>query len=71
LLEVTGQGDYAKVFRTGDADDLARRLIELSLDPALRVNLGAKGRDWAMHQFSIEAHIASLLKLYESLGKTS
>jgi glycosyltransferase involved in cell wall biosynthesis len=71
LLEVTGRGEYAMVFRTGDADDLARRLIELAGDPVRRVNLGAKGREWAMRQFSIEAHIANLLKVYESLSKTS
>ena len=67
LLEVSGGGQYASVFRTGDADDLARRLVELAGDGARRTQLGEAARGWAAHEFGIEAHIANLLKLYKSL----
>lgn len=71
LLEVSGGGEYAALFRTGDADDLALRLVELACDPERRHRLGARGREWAAAQFSIEAHIAGLLRLYESLDGAS
>ncbi|HJR08935.1 MAG TPA: glycosyltransferase family 4 protein [Pyrinomonadaceae bacterium] len=67
LLEVSGGGEYASVFRTGDANDLARRLVELAGDGARRKQLGEAARGWAASEFGIETHIANLLKLYKSL----
>lgn len=68
LLEATGDGAYALNFRTGDADDLARKLVALVKDSSLRARLGARAVEWAHAQFGIETHIANLLKLYSSLG---
>jgi glycosyltransferase involved in cell wall biosynthesis len=67
LLEVTGGGQFASVFRTGDADDLARRLVELIEDRERRARLAEGARGWAAAEFGIETHIANLLKLYKSL----
>ncbi len=67
LLEVTGDGEYAATFRTGDAADLAKILIELCRDRDRRSGLGEKGKKWATSQFSIETHIANLLKLYNQI----
>ena len=66
LLEVTNGGEYAAVFRTGDADDLARRLLELAEDRARRERLAEAARRSAAARFGIEAHLANLLKLYKS-----
>jgi glycosyltransferase involved in cell wall biosynthesis len=66
LLEVTNGGEYASVFRTGDADDLARRLLELAEDRARRARLADAARRAAAARFGIEAHLANLLKLYKS-----
>jgi glycosyltransferase involved in cell wall biosynthesis len=66
LLEVTRGGEYAAVFRTGDADDLARRLSELVEDRARRARLADEAGRWAAAEFGIEAHIANLLELYKS-----
>jgi glycosyltransferase involved in cell wall biosynthesis len=68
LREVTDKGRYARLFRTGDADDLARHLLELAGDPAGRAELGARGQQWAGAQFSIAAHIARLRELYGTLA---
>jgi glycosyltransferase involved in cell wall biosynthesis len=68
LLEVTRGGECAAVFRTGDADDLARRLVELVEDRERRAHLAEAARGWAEREFRIETHIANLLKLYESLA---
>ncbi|HYP00434.1 MAG TPA: glycosyltransferase family 4 protein [Pyrinomonadaceae bacterium] len=67
LLEVSNGGEYASVFRTNDAGDLARRLIELAGDGARREQLGAAARRWAASEFGIDSHIAKLLELYKSL----
>jgi glycosyltransferase involved in cell wall biosynthesis len=69
LREVSGDGQFAVLFRTGDADDLAARLIQLTSDREARARLSASARNWAIRQFSIETHIANLLRLYESLGQ--
>ncbi|MDX6272038.1 MAG: hypothetical protein QOD28_3261 [Acidobacteriota bacterium] len=68
LLEVSNGGEYAAVFRTGDADDLARCLIELLTDGARRVRLADEAGRWAAREFGIETHVANLLKLYKSLA---
>lgn len=67
LREVSGEGRYAMLFKTGDPDDLAVRLLELVSDQAGRARLGSQAKEWATQQFSIEAHIANLNRLYESL----
>jgi glycosyltransferase involved in cell wall biosynthesis len=67
LKEVSSNGRYAVLFQSGDADDLASRLIQFVADPESQSRLAAAARQWAMSQFSIERHIANLLKLYRSL----
>lgn len=68
LLEVTNGGEYASVFRTGDASDLAHKIVALAGDRARRVELAAQARQWARREFGIESHIENLLKLYKSLA---
>jgi L-malate glycosyltransferase len=68
LREVTNDGRNAVLFRTGDAADLARCLRELADDEARRKELGARGRVWAIEQFSIATHIARLRELYSAVA---
>jgi len=68
LLEVTSGGAHASVFRTGDAHDLSRQLIELAGDLALCAGRGERAKRWAAGEFGIETHIGNLLKLYKSLA---
>jgi glycosyltransferase involved in cell wall biosynthesis len=67
LKEVSGNGEFALLFSTGDADDLASKLIQLVGDREDRTRLGVLGKRWALKQYSIETHIANLLKLYSAL----
>lgn len=69
LREVSGSGEYGVLFRTGDQQDLAAKLIELASDPTDRARLASKARQWASEQFSIESHIANLSRLYNSLSE--
>jgi len=68
LLEVTNDGKYASVFRTGDANDLARQLVMLASDDARRRELAEQAKQWATREFGIETHIENLLQLYKSLA---
>jgi glycosyltransferase involved in cell wall biosynthesis len=67
LLEVTGDGACAVIFRRGDPADLAHQLITLVENPDTRARLSAQARAWAAQQFSIETHISNLKKLYATL----
>ncbi|HEY0100938.1 MAG TPA: glycosyltransferase family 4 protein [Pyrinomonadaceae bacterium] len=68
LLEVTRGGEHASIFRTGDADDLARKMVAVACDPVRQRELGEQARRWARREFGIETHIGNLIKLYESLA---
>ena len=67
LREVSGDGAFAVFFQPGDADDLASKLIQIASDREYRARLASTAKQWAVSQFSIETHIANLLKLYRSL----
>jgi glycosyltransferase involved in cell wall biosynthesis len=67
LKEVSNEGEFAVLFRTGDADDLASKLIQLAADGEYRVRLAGLAKRWAIRQYSIETHISNLMKLYDSL----
>jgi glycosyltransferase involved in cell wall biosynthesis len=69
LREVSDDGKYAMLFRTGDADDLSAKLIQLVEDPVCRARLGSEARQWAIGRFSIAAHIERLKELYDALGR--
>ena len=69
LKEVSGGGEYAVLFGAGDENDLASKLIQLAGDRETRQRLAAAARQWAMSQFSIEAHIANLTRLYRTLSE--
>ncbi|MEP6789672.1 MAG: glycosyltransferase family 4 protein, partial [Acidobacteriota bacterium] len=68
LIEISDRGKHAVIFKTADADDLAEKLIALVRDPQKRKALGESGRKWALENFSIDAHLTSLKKLYEELA---
>jgi glycosyltransferase involved in cell wall biosynthesis len=68
LLEVTGNGDCALVFRTGDAEQLADQLLRLAQDGDFGARLGGKAKAYATRCFGIDAHIQNLLALYENVA---
>jgi glycosyltransferase involved in cell wall biosynthesis len=70
LMEVTNNGDCALVFRTGDAEHLADQLLKLAQDKALQASLAGKGKTYATHCFSIDAHIKNLLTLYQNISRS-
>jgi glycosyltransferase involved in cell wall biosynthesis len=60
-------GEVVRLFKTGDASSLASALSELLDNAEARQQLGASARLFALREFSIEAHVAKLRDLYQSL----
>jgi glycosyltransferase involved in cell wall biosynthesis len=52
----------------GDRETLARRLLQLAGDPALRQKLGAQGREFVRPRFSIDTMLDELHALYLKLS---
>lgn len=66
LSEVSKNGEYAAIFQTKNAGDLAEKIIALAENEQFRLKLAREAKIYAEENFSIEAHIAHLKKLYES-----
>ena len=68
LPEVVGpDGDAARTVAPGDADALARIILELLDDPDQRARLGAAGRDRARTRFTWAACADGLVDAYRAL----
>ena len=67
LIEASGDGKYAEIFPVGNAGMLSEVILRLLNDVAARKDLAARAFEFAKNNFSIEAHLRELGKLYESL----
>ena len=67
LVEASGDGEYAEIFKVQDADDLAEKILKFLDDKNLRVSLAEKAYSFARERYSIEAHLKKLKTLYENL----
>lgn len=67
LREVSNNGEHAVLFETGNAEDLAAKLINLLNHPRECERLASTARQWALERFGIAEHIANLNRLYSSL----
>ena len=67
LREVSNNGEQAVLFETGNAEDLAAKLIDLLNQPGECDRLASTARQWALGRFGIGQHIANLNRLYSSL----
>lgn len=67
LLEASGNGNYAEVFQTQNDAELAEKTINLLKDKNAREDLASRAFDFARENFSIEAHLRELVKLYHSI----
>ena len=67
MLEATENGNYAETFLVGDSRALAEKIGGLLMSAAKRDDLGSRARDFALKNFSIDAHLTELKRLYESL----
>lgn len=66
-LEVSDNGKYSLVFKTGNAEELAEKMLLLAKDTELRKKIADDAFDMAKRTFGIDAHISALKKLYSSI----
>lgn len=67
LLEASGGGKYAEVFQVQNDEKLAEKILELLKDKTARNDLAIRAFEFATENFSIEAHLRELKKLYERI----
>jgi glycosyltransferase involved in cell wall biosynthesis len=66
-LEVSNDGEFAEVFETQNADELAEKLVKMAQNDDFRNDLADRAQTFAKKTFSIEAHLEKLKNLYESI----
>ena len=69
LLEASENGRYAEIFPVGNADILSEKVFQLLKTKDLREDLANRAYNFAKDNFSIEAHLRQLRKLYDELLK--
>lgn len=67
LLEASDNGKYAEVFQTQNAAQLSEKILKLLKDGNQREDLANRAFNFATGNFSIEAHLRELRKLYEAI----
>lgn len=67
LLEISQNGKYAENFPVQNAEILSEKIIKLLKDKNSREDLAKRAFVYATENFSIEAHIENLKKLYDSV----
>lgn len=68
LLEATNNGEFGEVFPIRNVEVLTEKILKLLRDDVLREDLAARALTHAEENFSIDAHMRELKKLYGSLG---
>ncbi len=69
LRRIAEETDGCFVFRAGDAEDFADRLVEIHADPALAAQRARRGREAALGPYAWRHDAARLLALYAELGR--
>ena len=69
LKEIVIDGETGLFFAPKDAGALADRLGRLASDAALRGSMGRNGRERQKALFSLESHVSSFEKLYETMAR--
>ena len=67
LLEASHGGEYAEVFPVKNAEILSEKILKLLKNAGLRDDLAGRAERFARENFSIEAHLRQLEKLYRSI----
>jgi glycosyltransferase involved in cell wall biosynthesis len=68
LMEVSDNGNVAEVFPVGNAEVLAEKILKLLGNDRLREGMRKSAFEFAQDNFSIDAHMKALKKLYERLA---
>ena len=67
LREATDNGQYAEIFPVEDFETLANKMLHLATDEDARRMQAKQAQQFALDNFSIDAHFRELKKIYEKL----
>jgi glycosyltransferase involved in cell wall biosynthesis len=67
LREATGNGQYAEIFPVEDVETLANKMLGLATNEDARRTQAEQAQQFARDNFSIDAHLRELKKIYEKL----
>jgi glycosyltransferase involved in cell wall biosynthesis len=67
LREATGNGQYAEIFPVEDFEMLANKMLALATNEDARRTQAEQAQQFARDNFSIDAHLRELKKIYEKL----
>lgn len=67
LLEASNNGEFAEIFKVQNADELSEKVLKLLNERNLREDLASRAYKFARENFSIEAHLENLKKLYQTI----
>ena len=67
LRELLGDGRAGALFKAGDSDELAQRLVSLLTDASAREQLGAAGREYVLREHAWDRLVLQYQSLYLSL----
>jgi glycosyltransferase involved in cell wall biosynthesis len=67
LLEVSDDGNLAEVFPVRNDGILAEKILKLLENDRLREGMRLSAHEFALENFSIDAHLKALKDLYRSL----
>lgn len=71
IREAIRDGETGYLFRPGDVDELAQRIIELAMDPERRDSMGRAARHYVETNFSEERYAANVSAQIEALIASS
>ena len=71
VLEVLRDGETGVLIGPGDADAMARNVLRLAADPALRGRLGDAGRAYVLANHTWDRNAATIVDVYERLTSSS
>jgi len=66
--EIVGHDLHGLIFRAGDVDDLARKMLRLAGDTSLRRQMGEAGRRKAETEYAPEAHYRRLREILQEVA---
>lgn len=69
MTEITNQGEWATLYRTGDTDDLLPRFLDFYANPAAARQKAALAASAVRERYSILSHLQQLYALYSRYTK--
>jgi len=67
LPEVVRQGYTGYLVEPDNSRATAQAVYQLIKDPALRKKMGAQGREWVQHQYSLDSSVEKMVSVYRRL----